>query len=67
MQLWTAWFDMVKRLDPNALGGSPEKESDKILRLWDENLKNLLNVQAEWGRVWTQAGKKAREQAKTEA
>jgi hypothetical protein len=67
LQLWTAWFEMVKKLDPNASGGSAEKDSNKILHLWEENLKNLLNVQAEWGRVWMgQGGKKAREQAKTE-
>ena len=66
MQLWTAWFDMVKKLDPTALGGTSEKESDNMLNLWQENLKTLLNAQAEWGRVWmgTQAGKKPREQAK---
>ena len=67
-QLWTAWFDMVKRLDPTPLGGNAEKESDKLLHMWQDNLKNLLNVQAEWGRIWTetQAGKKSREQARTE-
>ena len=68
MQLWTAWFEMVKKLDPTPLGGSAEKDSDKMLHMWQDNLKNLLNAQAEWGRIWTgtQAGKKPREQAKTE-
>jgi|SRR5690348_13642842 hypothetical protein len=66
VHLWTAWLEMMKKLDPNALGGSAEKGSDKFLHLWEENLKNLLNVQAEWGRAWTatQAGKQSREQAK---
>jgi hypothetical protein len=69
MQLWTAWFDMVKRLDPKTVGGNPEKDSDKFLHLWQENLKNLLNVQAEWGRIWTatQSAKRPGEQAKAEA
>jgi hypothetical protein len=69
MQLWTAWFDMVKKFDPTALGGSSEKDSDKILHIWQESLKNVLDAQAEWGRVWTatQTAKKSREQAKTEA
>jgi hypothetical protein len=69
MQLWTAWFEMVKKLDPTPVRGSAEKDSDKFLHLWQDNLKSLLNVQAEWGRIWTatQAGKKPREQAKTDA
>ena len=69
MQLWTAWFDMAKRLDPTSVGGNAEKDSANMLHMWQDNLKNLLNVQAEWGRTWmaTQGGKKSREQAKTEA
>ena len=69
IQLWTAWFDIVKKLDPNALGGSWEKESEKVLHIWQESLKKALDAQAEWGRVWTasQTGKRSREQAKTEA
>src|SRR5690349_9958030 len=51
IQLWTSWFEMVRKLDPNALGGSvssgSEKGSEKFLHLWEENLKNLLNAQAE--------------------
>jgi hypothetical protein len=66
MQLWTAWFEMVKRLDPTSVTGSAEKDSDSMLNLWQDNLKKLLNAQAEWGRVWTatQTGRKSREQAK---
>ena len=69
IQLWTAWFDIVKKLEPNALGGSWEKESEKVLTIWQDSLKKALDAQTEWGRVWTasQTGKKAREQAKTEA
>ena len=66
MQLWTAWFEMVKRLDPTSVSGSAEKDSDNMLNMWQDNLKKLLNAQAEWGRVWTatQTGRKSREQAK---
>jgi hypothetical protein len=69
MQLWTAWFDTVRKLDPTALTGTSEKDSDKMLHMWQQSLKNLLDVQAEWGRAWTatQTGRKTREQAKTEA
>ncbi|HJT20881.1 MAG TPA: hypothetical protein VJ746_10450 [Nitrospira sp.] len=69
MQLWTAWFDMVKKLDPTALGRTSEKESDNIVHIWQESFKNVLDAQAEWARIWTatQTGKKPREQAKTEA
>jgi hypothetical protein len=67
MQLWTAWFDMVKKLDPTPVGGSSEKDSENFLHMWQDSLKNLQNVQAEWGRIWTAThGKKSREQAKTE-
>ena len=67
-QLWTAWFDMVKKLDPSPLGGSSEKDSNNMLHMWQQSLKNLLDVQAEWGRAWTatQTGKETREQAKTQ-
>jgi len=66
MQLWTAWFEMVKRLDPTSFSASSEKDSDNMLNMWQDNLKKLLNAQAEWGRVWTatQTGRKSREQAK---
>ena len=68
MQLWTAWFGIAKKLDPNALSGSWEKESEKVLHIWQESIKKALDAQAEWGRVWTAAqnGRKAREYEKTE-
>src|SRR5262245_56505225 len=68
IQLWTAWFEIVKKLDPNALSGSWEKESEKVLHIWQESLKKALDAQTEWGRVWTasQTGK-GREREKTEA
>ncbi|HEV8620935.1 MAG TPA: hypothetical protein VGQ79_07915 [Nitrospiraceae bacterium] len=67
MQLWAGWFEVVKKLDPTARGGNWEKESEKVLLIWREALKKALDVQVEWGRVWTagQASKKPKEQAKT--
>ena len=69
MQLCTAWFGIAKKLDPNALSGSWEKESEKVLHIWQESIKKALDAQAEWGRIWTaaQSGRKGREYEKTEA
>lgn len=68
IQLWEGWFGIVKNLDPTILGGNWERESQKVLLIWQEAVKNARDAQVEWGRLWTadQAGKKPKEHTKAQ-
>jgi hypothetical protein len=54
-QLWSTWFDIVKKLDPGATWG---QDGQKFLNGWNEAVKKAADTQAEWIRLWTAAGKK---------
>ena len=69
IQLWESWFGIVKKLDPSILGGiggNWEADSQKVVQIWKEAVRNASDAQVEWGRLWTagRAGKKPGEQTK---
>ena len=59
-QIWDGWFQIVRKLDPSALGGNWDQESQKLFQAWKEGVQKALDAQGEWARFWTagQAGKK---------
>jgi len=67
MQLWVGWFEIMKKLDPSTPGGGWQRESEKVVLIWQEAVKKAVDGQVEWGRVWTagQADRKPKDQAKT--
>ena len=66
MQLWAGWFEIMKKLDPSTPGGGWQRESEKVVLIWQEAVKKALDAQVEWGRVWTagEASRKPKDQAK---
>lgn len=52
-QLWTGWFQVVKKLDPSAAGVNWGAEGQKFMRGWQEAVEKALNSQAEWLRFWS--------------
>jgi len=60
-QLWTRWFQIVKKLDPSsAPGGDWGREGQKLVQGWQDAIQKALDQQAESVRRWTaaQGGKK---------
>lgn len=53
-QLWGAWFDMARRIDPTRSGAWSTADRD-ILAGWQTMAKQISDMQAEWARKWTTA------------
>jgi hypothetical protein len=53
IRFWEGWFGVVRKLDPSTLGGSWEQESQKVLQIWQEAIRNARDAQVEWGHLWT--------------
>ncbi len=49
-QLWTTWFDIVRKLDPGKNWG---QDGQKFLQGWQDAVKKAADTQAEWARLWT--------------
>ncbi len=63
-QLWESWFEMVKKLDSTVRSGTWEREGQKLMQGWQENVQKVMESQAEWVRLWTagQAGEQPKGQ-----
>lgn len=57
-QLWTAWFEIVKKFDPSALSRTWTPDNQKFVETWQENIQKTLEAQAEWMRLWTAGSKR---------
>ena len=57
--LWTSWFEIIKKLDPSALGGN-WGDGQTFLQGWQQAVQKALHTQEEWSRLWTtgQGGKR---------
>lgn len=51
-QLWGAWFDMARRIDPTRTGVWSSADRD-ILSGWQAMAKQMADMQTEWARKWT--------------
>lgn len=64
-QLWTGWFQVVRRLDPTAATGmSWAGEGQKFLQGWQDAVQKAMDSQAEWVRQWS-AGQGQKPKGKT--
>jgi len=53
-QLWTSWFQVVRKLDPTATTGmSWAGEGQKFLQGWQDAIQKAMDGQAEWVRQWS--------------
>jgi hypothetical protein len=64
-QLWTGWFQVVKKLDPTGTGVNWSGEGQSFVRGWQEAVEKGLNSQAEWLRVWSEGPGAQRPKGKT--
>ena len=51
-QLWTAWFQTLRGMDPTAAGAWSTSDRD-ALKLWQDTARQMAEMQAEWYRKWT--------------
>lgn len=47
-QLWNAWFDSVKHLDPAQAAGRWETEGQQVLQAWKEATQRAQEALTEW-------------------
>jgi hypothetical protein len=52
-QLWEGWFQMVRKLNPPALGATWDRDGQNLIRTWQEMIKKTMDAQADWMRTWT--------------
>lgn len=55
-QLWTGWFQIVKKLDPTGTGMTGINwagEGQKFVQGWQEAIQKAMDSQAEWVRQWS--------------
>jgi hypothetical protein len=50
-QLWRAWFDSVKDMDPEEVSAKWETEGQEIIRAWQEATERAQEALDEWVRV----------------
>lgn len=49
-QLWNAWFDSIKGMDPEAVNARWETEGQEIIRAWQEATQRAQDALDEWMR-----------------
>jgi hypothetical protein len=49
-QLWNAWFDSAKYLDPSQVAGRWDSEGQQVLQAWREATERAQETLAEWSR-----------------
>lgn len=54
-QLWSAWFDSVKHLDPAEAADRWENEGEQVLQAWREATERAQDTLSEWSRMAVQA------------
>jgi polyhydroxyalkanoate synthesis regulator protein len=47
-KLWAAWFDMLKKFDPNPFAAMPKDP----FQVWQESTKQVMEMQMDWARAW---------------
>ena len=50
-QLWTGWFQVVKKLDPTGTGVNWGTEG--FVQGWQDAVQKARDAQAEWLRLWS--------------
>ena len=52
-QLWSNWFQMVKKIDPKKMGANFPEEAMQAMSGWQGQMEQLLKNQREWLTKWT--------------
>ena len=50
--LWKAWFDMLKKFDPNQYAGTWATMPKDPFQTWQDSMKQVMDTQMEWARAW---------------
>lgn len=50
-QLWNAWFDSIKGMDPEEVSAKWETEGQEIIRAWQEATQRAQEALDEWVRI----------------
>jgi hypothetical protein len=52
-RLWTAWFDLVKKVDVSSFSDAWRGYPGDPFKVWQETSKMVMNSQMEWLRSWS--------------
>jgi hypothetical protein len=51
-ELWSAWFEMLKKLDPSQIAGSWTEMPRNPFQVWQDSTKMVMDAQMEWAKTW---------------
>lgn len=52
-QLWSNWFQMIKKMDPQKMSDNFPQEAMQAMSGWQGQMEELLKTQQEWLANWT--------------
>ncbi len=63
-QLWNAWFESARNVDPSKMGSNWEEEGQRVLHAWQDATQRAQDALAELSKTATRMGEEAPKAAK---
>jgi hypothetical protein len=60
--LWSAWFEMLKKMDSSQFTGSWGEMPMNPFQVWQDSTKMVMESQKEWMQTWMNQFKPAKEE-----